>query len=107
VCRVDPELADVDAHAVWACNRDVLRRIVRGKKFSLREFRSASAFFKGLTGLQVDWSGNFVGMLPGPDLDRDLEDLDAWYALHRDRLRWDGGQGEIVLDGLASAPGAG
>jgi len=103
-CRVDPEFADVDVHAAWGCNRDVLRRIVRGKAFSLREFRSAADFFEDLTGLRVDWDGTFVGMLPGPDLDRDLEDLDAWYELHRHGLRWDAGPGKVVLEGLAPAP---
>ena len=107
MCRVDPVIADVDVHAAWACNRDVLRRIVRGKAFSLREFRSAADFFEDLTGLRVDWDGTFVGMLPGPDLGRDLEDLDAWYELHRYRLRWDAGQGKVVFDGLAPAPAPG
>ena len=93
-------------HAVWICNRDVLRRIVRGKAFSLREFRSAFEFFEDLTGLEVDWNGTTLGLLPGPDLDQDLEALDAWYELNKDKLSWDAGLGKIVFAGLAPTPGA-
>ena len=100
-CRIEPEVATVDVHAVWNCNRDVLRRIVRGKQFSLREFRLASGFFEEVTGLQVDWMGAFAGQLPGPHVRRDLEDLDAWYELNKDKLSWDAGLGRIVFEGLA------
>lgn len=100
-CRIEPQLAAVDVHAVWDCNRDVLRRIVRGKEFSLREFRLASDFFEELTGRRVSWEGTFVGMLPGRGLRRDLEELDVWYERNKSKLRWDAGLGRIVFEGLA------
>jgi len=100
-CRIEPEVASVDVDAVWKCNRDVLRRIVRGKQFSLREFRLASEFFEELTGLQVDWMGTFAAESPGPEVRRDLEDLDAWYELNKDKLTWDADLGRIVFEGLA------
>lgn len=100
-CRIDPETAGVDVHAVWTCNRDVLQRVVRGKQFSLREFRLASEFFEELTGMRVDWDGAYVGMVPGRELRQDLEELDAWYELNRDKLDWDADLGRIVYEGLA------
>ena len=104
-CKIAPETEDVEVYAAWTCNRDVLRRVVRGKKFSLREFQLASEFFDDLTGLRVDWQGTFVGMLPGPDLRHDLDDLDAWYEFNKGKLRWDAGLGKIVFTGLARTAG--
>ncbi|NIM01457.1 MAG: hypothetical protein GTO30_13815 [Acidobacteria bacterium] len=104
-CRTDPQTASVDVHAVWSCNRDVLRRIARGKEFTLREFRMASEFFEELTGLRVDWDGTYVGMVPGREIRQDLEDLDAWYELNKDKLTWDAGLGRIVYEGLAPVRG--
>lgn len=104
-CKLDPELADVEVHTVWTCNRDVLRRVVRGKKFSLREFQFASEFFEDLTGMRADWQEAGVGTIPGPDLKHDLDDLDAWYELNMGRLRWDAGLGKIVFEGLAPTAG--
>ena len=106
VCAVDPHAADVDVHTAWTCNRDVLRRASRKKAFSLREFRAAAAFFEELTGLQVDTRSSHLGPLPGQELRQDIQDLDAWYALNKDKLRWDSGLGKIVFEGLAAVPGA-
>ena len=107
VCAVDPQAADVDVHTMWTCNRDVLRRASCGKAFSLREFRAASTFFAELTGLQVDSRPSHLGALPGRELRQDVRDLDAWYELNRNKLRWDAGLGKIVFEGLAPVAGAG
>lgn len=104
-CGIDPRIADVEVHTVWTCNRDVLRRAFRKKPFSLREFRAAAAFFEELTGLQVDTRASHLGALPGRDLRQDVQDLDDWYELNRDKLSWDAGLGKIVFGGLAPVPG--
>ncbi len=106
MCVIDPQAVDVEVHSVWTCNRDVLRRALRKKAFSLREFRAASAFFEGLTGLQVDTRPSHLGALPGRELRQDVQALDAWYELNKDKLRWDAGLGKIVFEGLAPGPGA-
>ena len=106
VCAVDSQAADVDVHTAWTCNRDVLRRASRKKAFSLREFRAATAFFEELTGLQVNTRPSHLGPLPGRELRQDVRDLDAWYELNKDKLRWDAGLGKIVFEGLAAVPGA-
>ena len=105
-CSIERGQVDVEVHGVWSCNRDVLRRAAKGKPFSLRELRSAVRFFERLTGLRVDTRASHLGVLPGDDLRQDLEDLDAWYALHRNRLRWDRDGRNVVLDELAQAGGA-
>jgi len=107
VCAIDPQAAgvDVDVHTVWTCNRDVLYRAARKKAFSLREFREAAAFFEQLTGLQVDTRPSHLGALPGPELRQDVRDIDAWYEINKDKLRWDAGLGKIVYEGLAPTAG--
>ena len=105
-CTIDPQATDVEVHTVWTCNRDVLRRASRKKAFSLREFRQATAFFEELTGLQVDTRPSHLGALPGRDLRQDVQDLDAWYELNKDKLNWDAGLGKIVFAGLAPTPDA-
>jgi hypothetical protein len=105
-CSIDPAKAEVDVHAVWSCNRDVLGRAARGKRFSIRELVLAAEFFEQLTGLRVDTQPISIGVLPGGDLGRSLEDLDAWYKLHRSRLTWDAGTGTVVLTELAVEGGA-
>ena len=101
VCINEPGSVDVDAYAVWSCNRDVLRRAAGRKPFSLREFESAARFFERLTGIRLDTRWSHLGRLPGPELRRDLADLDAWYELNRASLRWDSERGDVVIDGLA------
>ena len=105
-CAVERGQHDVDVHGVWSCNRDVLRRAARGKPFSIGELGSAVRFFERLTGLRVDTRSSHLGALPGNELGQDLEDLDVWYALHRERLRWDRDAGSVVLTGVAPAGGA-
>jgi hypothetical protein len=108
-CAVDPQISevDVDVHTVWTCNRDVLRRASRNKKFSLREFRGAVAFFQELTGLRVDTRASHLGAIPGRDLSQDVRDLDAWYELNKNKLNWDAGLSKIVFAGLAPTLGGG
>ncbi len=109
VCAIEPQASavDVDVHAAWTCNRDVLRRASRGKPFSLREFRAAAAFFEDLTGLRVDSRPSHLGAMPGSELRQDVRDLDAWYEANGNKLRWDAGLGKIVFEGLAPAGAAG
>lgn len=99
-CPTIDREAPGDIDAEWDCNRDVMRRAKRGKKFSMREFEGASAFFEGLTGIAADTSQTHLGDLPGPDLEQDLAAWDAWYVDHRDRLYRDEATGELrVRDG--------
>lgn len=107
-CTVEPQGTDVDVHSIWSCNREILRRAARGKKFSMREFRAAVAFFEDVVGLRVDTRPSHLDVvLPGENLTRDLEVLDVWYVLHQGKLRWDSGLRKVVFAGLAPAPGEG
>jgi hypothetical protein len=88
---------ELDARTVWDCNRDVMRRVARGKKFSLREFRSAAEFFEDLTGIPADTRDTRQGTQPGPGVRDDLKRWDAWYRDHRDSLVWDDKTGSVRL----------
>jgi hypothetical protein len=109
LCVIDPQIeaGQVDVDAQWRCNRDVLYRAARLKAFSLREFHQAAAFFEQLIGLQVDTRSSHLGTLPGPGLRQDVRDLDAWYELNKEKLRWDAGLGKILYEGLAPAAAGG
>lgn len=89
VCLTPAVQAAPDVHAIWECNRGIMERIVRGKKFSIREFENAAEFFGRLTGIAADWNGTYVGPVPGPKLKENLQDWDAWYGGNADRLVWD------------------
>jgi len=79
----------IDARAVWDCNRDVMKHIVNGKKFSLREFRGAAEFFEELTGIPADVRRGRSGPMPGPRLPDNLRAWDHWYRNNGEHLVWD------------------
>lgn len=89
-CLPTPDEATVDPTSLWACNRDVMVRAVRGKRYTIREFDEASRFFEGLTGVPASAERTRFGPIPGEDLERDLASWDAWYEDHGDQLFWDG-----------------
>jgi hypothetical protein len=93
---------DTDVAAVWDCNRDVIVRTVKRKKFSLREFWGAAEFFERLTGIAADTRDSRQGPLPGPGLAANLEAWDRWYEDHQDRLVRDSATGEVRL--VSSGP---
>jgi hypothetical protein len=86
-CEVRP-----DATAVWECNRQIIVRAVKGKKFTIRQLDRAAAFFENLTGIPADLKRTDCGPLPGDELRANLEAWDAWYREHVDRL-------ELAADG--------
>lgn len=85
-----------DPAAVWRCNRDVLARVSRGKKFSIREYREAAGFMERLTGITAGSVQTSLGPLPPRDLSGRLPEWDAWFLLNRERLRWDPESGRVV-----------
>lgn len=92
-----------DAGAVWDCNRDVMVRATRSKKFSLREFWGAAEFFEELTGIAADTRDSRQGPLPGPGLSENLEAWDGWYRENGPRLVWDAATSSVRLS--AGEPG--
>jgi hypothetical protein len=88
-CDTLPGSRSVDVRAVWDCNRNVMVRASRKKKFSLREFWGAAEFFETLTGTAADTRDSRQGPLPGPDLRENLDTWDRWYLENEDRLVWD------------------
>lgn len=87
----------VDARSLWQCHRDIMSRVVDGKKFTLREYSRAARFFEEVTGIPTDARPRYPGMVPGPDLARDIEKWDGWFAEFGDRLRWDAEGGRVTI----------
>jgi hypothetical protein len=97
-CVIDAS-SSVDVVEVWDCNREIMVRVVKGKKFTLREFSRASEFFEALTGVPADVRVGSDGKLPGPDLADDLAHWDAWYAENGPYLVWDPDRRRIANPG--------
>ena len=102
-CDALVDSRSVDAGAVWDCNRDVMVRATKEKKFSLREFWGAAEFFERLTGIAADTRDSRQGPLPGPGLREDLDAWDAWYRENGQRLAWDPATSSVRL--TANDPG--
>ena len=98
-CAIEMNETSVDAQAVWNCNREIIVRIVKGKKFTLREFSRASSFFESLTGVPPDTRVGSDGKIPGPELKKDLAEWDAWYEEHGTRLEWDPVDRTVTIGG--------
>ena len=88
-CVVSPNDIAPDPHAIWDCHRLIMKRASRGKKFTLREFREAAAFFEGLTSIRAGARSSEYGPIPPKDLKKRLAAWDQWYEDHRSRLIWD------------------
>ena len=78
---------DVDAQQVWDCNRDIIARAVKGKRFTIREFAGAAEFFETVTGIPADVMNTTSGAVPGKRIKQDLREWDAWLDEHR--IYWD------------------
>ena len=88
-CVLLPVEPAPDPHALWDCHRDIVRRALRGKKFTLREFREAADFFESLTAIPAAATATPHGLVPTKDLKQSLTAWDEWYATHGSRLYWD------------------
>ena len=96
-CDTLPDPQTVDARTVWDCNRSIMVRATKKKKFSLREFWSAAEFFEELTGTAADVRDSRQGPLPGAGLRENLDTWDRWYIENGDRLLWDPATSSIRL----------
>ena len=96
-CDDPPQRPKVDPRDVWKCNVEVMRRIVKGGDFSLREFWGAAAFFEELTGIPADARETHYGRVPGPELRDSLRSWNDWYLQHGERLVWDSATGKVRL----------
>jgi len=94
-CAALTGLPSVDARAVWDCNREIMRRVVKKKQYTMREFSLAAEFFSDLTGLPADVTQTARGLLPGDGLKQNLRDWDAWLTREADRLYWDAAEGRV------------
>ncbi len=87
---------DIDAQQLWDCNREIIVRIVKGKRFTIREFEGAAAFFESVTGIPAHAEETFVGSVPGKEIKHDLRKWDAWLEGHR--IHWDPASGRVMAD---------
>ena len=88
-CVVGPDDLVPDPHLIWDCHRLIMKRAAKGKKFTLREFREAAAFFEGLTSISAGATPSEYGPIPPTGLKNQLAAWDQWYEEHRSRLIWD------------------
>ena len=77
-CTPIAEATSAEYDSIWTCNRKIIVRAIKGKGFSLREFRYAVEFFETATGIPADVRQSEQGIVPGPRLDRSLEAWDDW-----------------------------
>jgi hypothetical protein len=82
-----------DAAQLWECNRDIMVRAAKRKKFTIQEFASASEFFGNLTGISADSKPTPVGPVPGKGIEEDLRQWDAWLEEHT--IYWDPSEGKV------------
>ncbi len=92
---------DADAQQLWDCNREIIVRIVKGKRFTIREFEGAAAFFESVTGIPARAMNTGFGRLPGQEIKHDLRKWDAWLEGHR--IHWDPAPGRVTADEDGSA----
>jgi hypothetical protein len=85
----------VDAEQLWECNREIMVRVAKRKKFTIQEFEAASKFFERLTGIPADSRPTPVGPVPGKGIKEDLRKWDAWREEHR--IRWDPSAAEVKV----------
>jgi hypothetical protein len=80
-----PALVESGASAeqIWTCQRDIMVRAAKGKKFTIQEFEGAAVFFESLTGIPADSRATPVGEVPGKGVRKDLRRWDAWLEEHR------------------------
>lgn len=72
---------------VWNSHREVLVRVIKEKKFTIREFEAALRFFETTTGLAANQESTRYGRLPGKQLTEDLQAWDDWFRANGVGLR--------------------
>jgi len=68
---------------IWDCNREIMVRVVKGKRFTIREFEGAAEFFESVTGIPADVEATPTGAVPGTGIRENLRRWDAWLEEHR------------------------
>jgi hypothetical protein len=96
-CAIGPDSPEPEPHAVWQCHRDIVRRAARGGKFTLLEFREATAFFERLTSIDAGAGLTEFGPVPTEKLKHSLDLWDEWYERNQSRLTWDKDQRTVRL----------
>jgi hypothetical protein len=94
-CAALLEADAVDADQLWECNREIMARVAKRKKFTIQEFENASKFFESLTGIPADSRPTPVGPVPGKGTKEDLHKWDAWREEHS--IRWDPSTGAVTV----------
>jgi hypothetical protein len=102
-CVVSPDEIAPDPQAIWDCHRLIMKRAARGKKFTLREFREAAAFFEGLTAIDPGAVLSEYGPIPPDDLKQKLTAWDRWYEEHGSALIWDAEHRAVRVSGRKAA----
>ena len=91
VPRLDYDALDAQPAAevieLWESQREVLVRVIQGKKFTIREFEAALRFFEKATGLPAHQASTRYGRMPGEQLTEDLQTWDDWFRADGVALR--------------------
>lgn len=85
--KIDPADA-AKAEVLWQQHEDAVVRALHGVSRG-EEFGEACLFFQKLTGIQIHGDGSFVGWLPTPGAEQDLQHLRLWHRKNRGRIYWD------------------
>ncbi len=72
---------------IWESHREVLVRVIKEKKFTIREFEAALRFFEKTTGLAANQESTRYGRMPGNQLTADLQSWDDWFRANGVGLR--------------------
>jgi hypothetical protein len=89
-----PQLS-AEVQEAWQSHRQRLVNIVQGERFSIAEYAAAVEFFETVTQLKAHDNGSYSGRLPTDELESDIEDWDAWLAIHAACLRWNAAQSVV------------
>ena len=91
-----------EVRSAWQRHRDILVRILQGKRFQTTEYAAAVGFFETVTGLHAHDDGSDVGRIPTGRLESDLMAWDQWVAVNAGCLRWNSARQSVECVGTPS-----
>jgi hypothetical protein len=87
---------DQRAAAVWDKHEAVFKKALGGYQKD-DEFIRACVFFEKVTGLHMHVNYSTVGALPTQETDQDLQRLQSWYKINKERLYWNDVEQEVKV----------
>ncbi|MES1244021.1 MAG: hypothetical protein ABUT39_20630 [Acidobacteriota bacterium] len=97
-CRRSGISADNEkARNLWIHHQEAIEAVVEGRGKIGPDFIAAAKFFRETTGVQVHFTGDFIGLVPTERTAEDLKDLEKWFNENEDRLSWDEKSQRVIL----------